>query len=1404
MFLFQSCCFSTAVCILILLILLTSQVYSSSLSGHVRRMNFTIYQDFKAVLMYFSEAFLKGAKFGNKSLEGEINTDMANKFVQILDSFGVDEVGFYDPRFETLKTFKEQLSAGTAVASDICGSFYKFDINDPDKKFFKAKEIQEKIVQYLAIKDSIVIPSGWVGHAIVFIIKSVGNNLYNLTVVNSGQGLNHHYQREDPNQINPHLTRLWIEFKNIPGNEIFDPENGWFIFGLALINQKKYVENLKKTLQDKNNSVANYFYGTILANFKNYLVHPDINDPSFNDKLIPEQQSGSCSLYSLMAALLYYSDSLETFFWYRLKIGHVFLEFFLNRLEQIIQTTTPDSEDQIQFMNVLRNGFFSGGIRHLKGLSRALANLQFQYLEHRFPNEFKHAGLIGSGRSNWLADKKAAAIEIISSDPVSMEELLKTVKLMTTIYQFVEGIKFQKNTTHISDFSKIRKMFNNQLFFEKPNDKTKYSDMGNRLNFRVSTSVNIYQNIVSAKADRLEVPMAPLQSFDELQAYFEELFNMFDHDKECYFMRFLDLFKRLHIGESWALIVNHKVEKDLLNLQKMCKVLAKKFVLLSEKYTNGNFRKPTMDEITFLGHLQLLSWNIFRALHMIQFPESVVDWERLIPPQSLQSVLLPQSSNATHRIAGYLKNWPIKGFNDIENYKLYEQFIAEGRSEFVDISNINYRAFFPGPEWFINNSERIKFDESDFNMLFRNSDLRGIFEPIINYPFVDYILNRLVLNSVNSAKFECLSTDYLKFLTVLHMGQNHLLHSFPHYYNLMFTLQCIRLGASGQGSTFKNQDFWMETSSNPEEKILLLKPKAKNSSESLFSLGYPLNLFVDSNPLAENFYILRHSYAHPEKVGFTDIDTWFNYIRNAKSSKLFDNSYFQYMTDHLLNVPKYLQHAHRSIIIFDAEKAEKIILELVKTVREILKELYDDSGKMTILRREIIVRRAVNIAVITTRFISRANYEFENSVDWASLLAMLYNSIEIYLQLNSPILKLTESDISMLNFALCHMCFVSISQPETFINSVKLNFDYPYIRTRKTLARLHWFIAKMNYSLSPNTMIADDQFKYGFNVSPLERKEVRFFESLLKEKFLRYYLKVESGFNFRYHSGGYVVEISIADSSVILLINLATASIIENGFMVSNKSAFINCNEFQHYFPSRDHEYLINHGKAIVFFGIPVFILPTYKGSDYVLIQYYTNFWIFRKWNGGWYIWRLESHFSYFFEPLNYDWKSNSVKMFIKYKSPEDEVELIIFDEGAKDPVVRIVSSSLEGHHSRNSNFSISIPGLTDGSFAKIIHPDYLEMHFKEFAEKGITFACQESNDTFIIVYNNYRLPEEPSKPLVLMSSQNSQFWVQNIPNMKMKICEDQRIGDQGLSLPGGLVATFDEKKILLLPFAEV
>ena len=71
----------------------------------------------------------------------------------------------------------------------------------------------------------------------------------------------------------------------------------------------------------------------------------------------------------------------------------------------------------------------------------------------------------------------------------------------------------------------------------------------------------------------------------------------------------------------------------------------------------------------------------------------------------------------------------------------------------------------------------------------------------------------------------------------------------------------------------------------------------------------------------------------------------------------------------------------------------------------------------------------MNMSVITTRFISRTDYEFGNSADpinWANLLAILYNTIEPYSYLNSHVLKLNDIEVSMLNFALSHMCFTRL------------------------------------------------------------------------------------------------------------------------------------------------------------------------------------------------------------------------------------------------------------------------------------------------------------------------------------------------------------------------------------------
>ena len=101
------------------------------------------------------------------------------------------------------------------------------------------------------------------------------------------------------------------------------------------------------------------------------------------------------------------------------------------------------------------------------------------------------------------------------------------------------------------------------------------------------------------------------------------------------------------------------------------------------------------------------------------------------------------------------------------------------------------------------------------------------------------------------------------------------------------------------------------------------------------------------------------------------------------------------------------------------------------------------------------------MAVITTRFISRADYEFGsmlNPIDWAAYLAKLYNIVEPYSSfLNMNVLKLTEYQISMINFALSHMCFTRLRNPDNFIKAIKLGFDYPYKRHRMTLAKVYWF-----------------------------------------------------------------------------------------------------------------------------------------------------------------------------------------------------------------------------------------------------------------------------------------------------------------------------------------------------------
>ena len=152
---------------------------------------------------------------------------------------------------------------------------------------------------------------------------------------------------------------------------------------------------------------------------------------------------------------------------------------------------------------------------------------------------------------------------------------------------------------------------------------------------------------------------------------------------------------------------------------------------------------------------------------------------------------------------------------------------------------------------------------------------------------------------------------------------------------------------------------------------------------------------------------------------------------------------------------------------------------------------------------------------------------------------------------------------------------------------------------------------------------------------------------------------------------------------------------------------------------------------------------------------------------------------------------------------------MIIYGDESNDPILQItkfeqVLELEDGKFQYRVIFKLSIPGLTDGNSFAIIKRDesgkynekHIEMHLLEFS-KDVTLARTIQLLISFLVYNGLRLPEAPSKPLVIASC-HDKVLILNIRNME--ICTDQRIGLDGLSLPGSLVATIDGRKVLLLP----
>lgn len=136
------------------------------------------------------------------------------------------------------------------------------------------------------------------GHAIALYIKKI-NEKYKITLFNSGEGINYHYNRNSKNNLN--IESLYnIDIDTLVKILIIDLESNSHFDTLL------YTRNIKSKLKKQNNITKFYSEMTDLNifDFKKIILE--------DDKLEYAQFSGSCTFYSLFH-LLIYINSDKTF-----------------------------------------------------------------------------------------------------------------------------------------------------------------------------------------------------------------------------------------------------------------------------------------------------------------------------------------------------------------------------------------------------------------------------------------------------------------------------------------------------------------------------------------------------------------------------------------------------------------------------------------------------------------------------------------------------------------------------------------------------------------------------------------------------------------------------------------------------------------------------------------------------------------------------------------------------------------------------------------------------------------------------------------------------------------------------------------------------------------------------------
>lgn len=1339
-----------------------------------------VLRDLKLVLMFYSDAFVSGSRINDFSLDAEDRVFVANNIISAIKS--IEESTPYLVEIKNLTKFKERLATGVEITNQISSNEAKCTLVDGnDNGLNDDITTQNMLIKKLETESKIIIPSGWADHAVVLQLElNKKDQTIDLVVINTGDGVNFHNHQPDPDGVYPVLTQVWIKFKDIPINFLFD-ESAWFLKGLKYILKRSFVDKVKTTL---NGSFSTYFYESFLANLDKYLVAPE---KSIN-KMVPMQRSGSCTLSSIMASFMYHSSTPAIYHLHRLHIGHTLVRNLLKKY----------SENQ-EFLDILTDGFKASGRKFFFGLASSIAQQTLHYLEVNFPVEFKHAGLIGLERSKWLIERRDSAIKVLKQNESVLNNVQATLDISTQIITLLRDNGIRKESTQIFPLKKVGAMIKMKNFSDEKNSKKE----------------NFQNDVIKTPPRRPDT-----KKIKNIEKFIESFDNLFYMQSDRLFFEFLNVFRRA--GEKWWDIIDDESvsQDDSLYFLQLLNKISRKILT--------NVTVPTsLEDIILLHHLQLAAWKCAVAYDKKQ--QNPLGLKNLSPPKPL---------NTKYLIEAHKPNWTTWSLFDLKNLDMFQRVLRE-LNKSPDISfdvscffnNQNQEENFFVPEISNFNAataevykkmmsyedvsnilDMFRAKDNDWNLLLQDFKLIIVMHygrndekcPLENHFPHYYELMDTLSNVHLDPKNRPMKCDS-KYWVVKYK------HISPHNGGNRFTIM-----------------FNCKKDQNIEGKFYKFKSDDKNEFGNSVSLiqakevdHLPLgqidkNISISSRDMLENrFYMIRHSLALKKTRTNTDFVNLLNYIKNASTGKFFDNGYFQYIINHFLNVPIIDNDVfiHTDKINcdsgFDENIAEEFYLGLFRLIKITLNNI-SENFKTAVWKqkKDVLILRAVNMSIILSRFVSKLDYDSVIIGNRAALwLANLYNLIVPFV-LPSSGLDFSELDVSRLHLPLWHITSVKLKNVAKFMTNVDLpvkSNSVGYFKNRNTLEKMHWFLTKANYIITKyGTNVADDQFYYGIVQSPLRAVERKFFEELLKVLFLPKmdnYLRFD---HFEYSSDGFVVKISNSKniSTSWIKIDLYPCTVVNDGCSMISPCSIFNSFTFMNFFNIEEDRLLASKGKAYAIADRIVYVLQNFKGSMYFIEYNDENYYIHRKWNSRWYTWSQswESR-EHFEKALNYTWTHN-MKIYKRFPSYADsnDTEILLFENYDTEPLIRVEANNLET--------KLFVHGMNCGNGWKLtdqLDKNSFEKHIRTFVENDFISAIDQSN-RLVAIYPSYRLPEDPNRPLVLIEKETenendnlpSEFIVLNVP--KMTISSDQSL-KLSTSLPGALVSIIDSKQFLLLPF---